>query len=519
MNFPGQNNISFALIGKSVAAVTDATLIQSIDDLLDGQIALVDQNNKAMNGQTITLGMKLRFVQRSGTQLKYTPHFTANNATVKLTGYTAPANQVSFIGYNGSAGSLDVIDNNYYSVWLTLLQSYNGIPYMKDFSFKSAKTSSTQVQLATGLYDGALKSFGREPYKYIKFERVASGTVAAFGTATIVKYTKGSKTVSVYTKSAAGDATVTASTTSVTANALINVPTTNGRSFSFTADALGSGAGHTVIYIGTTSYVVADAGSNAQNAIAIATAINAGTQATAAVTSSTTVTITYLPWVENLLPPLVTISSDDSTFTFPTVTIVTGDAVPVQYIVPTATTSAATFTLDYEWAGETGYVYTNTTAATNTGITTPTNYGLKLTGLSTTFLIDKLDYAKQAFSLILKGFTATTATGNGVNSIGIASSNGVGTYEQVAQTETFSDYNYGKILRGIYLTSDALPVDAVINTKYEIVTISAKKYVDSLNGSIPSPFVVYLCYVKDSSQGDQLATDLNTYYSSGAFPA
>lgn len=519
MNFPGQNNISFALVGKNVAAVTDATLIQSTDDLSDGQIALLDQNNKAMNGQTITTGMKLRFVQRSGTQLKYTPSFIAKDATVKLTGYTAPANQVSFIGYNGSAGSLDVIDNNYYTAWVTLTHSYNGTPYMKDFSFKSVKTGSTQVQLATGLYEGALKSFGREPFKYIKFERTASGTVAAFATATIVKYTKGSKTVSVYTKAAAGDATLTASTTSITANALINVPTTNGRSFSFTADALGSGAGHTVIYIGTTSYVVADGGTNAQNATAIAAAINAGTQATAAVTSSTTVTITYLPWVENLLPPLVAISADDTTFTFSTVTIVTGDAVPVQYVVPTATSAAATFTLDYEWAGETGYVYTNTTAATNTGITTPTNYGLKLTGLSTTFQADKVDYTKQAFTLMLKGFTATTATGNGVSSIGIASNNGVGTYEQVAQTESFCDYNYGKILRGIYLTSDALPLDAVINTKYEVATITAKKYVDSLNGSIPSPFVVYLCYVKDSSQGDTMATDLNTYYVSGAFPA
>lgn len=517
---PSQNNISFALIGKNVAAVTDGTLVNGIDTLLDGQIALVDIDNKAKNGDTIVATDVLRFVQRSGNDLVYTPKFVAKDATVRLTSYTNPSEQVSFIGYNGSSGSIDTTANNAFGVWLNFPQ-LNGTPLLKDFWYQSL-ASTSQAAITTGLYSNALANFSKIPLKnVVKFERVNSQTTSvALGTATVAKLTKGSKTVYVYTKAAAGNTTLTASTTSRTVGDVISVPTTNGKTFSFTAVALGSGAGRHVVYIGTTAYDVADGGTNAQNATAIAAAINAGTQATAAVTSSTTVTITYLPSIYGTLPPLVISSDDDSTFTQVTVTVASGDSVPVYYTVPAATSSAATFDLDYEWAGETGYVYSGTSAAINIGtITATAYYGIKITGLPQTLSINKNNYKKITFGVILRGFTSTTTTGGGVNSIGVAANEGKGTYEQVAEYEAFSDYNLGKVLREYYLSSDALTLDATSGVKYEIATINAKKYTPSLNSDVPSPFTINLCFYKDSGQGDQMATDLNTYYSSGAFSA
>ena len=519
MQFPDQKNISFALIGKNVTATANSLLVDEYSDISDGSIALLDENNKAMNGQTLTANMKVKFVQRSGINLIYTPPFLVKDATCKLSGYTAAAEQISFVGYNGSSGSLDVIDNNNYIINVQLKDFIQGRPYDKFAAYKSVSSGTTQVQIATGLLKSCLRRFAAEPF--VRFERTcaASSIVALTGTSTIAKFTKGSTTVAVYIKAAAGNTTLTASTASAVAATVVNVPSISGRTFTFSAVALGSGAGRHVIYIGETAYNVADAGTDAQNATAIAAAINAGSQATATVATAA-VTITYNKDFY-ALPPMVLSSDDDSTFALVAVTIASGNAVPSQYIVSATTSAAATFELDVPYQGETGYVYEGTTAATNVGIsTTVTNWGIKMMSNPQTFQLNKYNYQKITFKAWLDGFTATTVTGEGVSSIGVASNQGVNTSEQVAELSEFCNYNNGKTLRGIYLTSDALTNDVVSDTKYEVATITAKKTVDSGVGiPMDSPITIYLCFYKDSNQGDNIATSLNTYYGSGAFPA
>lgn len=520
MQFPDQKNVSYALVGKNLSVLADTTLVTGPETLSDGQIAILSKDNKSINSGTLVATDVIRFVQRSGNDLIYTPSFKVGDATVKLSGYTAPAEQVSFIGYNGSAGSLDVIDNNNYVAHITLTD-YFSRQQVKFGAYKSIKTGATQVQIATGLVTNLIKNFKDMSGLSVKFDRTANGTIAALtGSATVYKLTKGSTTVNTYTVTADGTGTFTASTASVTAGDVISVPTSGGRSFSFTAVALGSGAGHTAVYIGTTLYLVADAGTNAQNATAIAAAINAGTLATAAVTSSTTVTITYNK--DTVAPtPLVLSSDDDSTWANVAVTIVTGDSVAVKYVAAATTSAAATFELDIPYQGETGYFYEGSTVATNIGVTSSvTLWGIKVTGVTPPFKLDKYAYQKAYFDIALTGFTATTVTGKGVNSIGQAASAGVNTYEQIAELESFCKYNTGKALRGIYLTSDALAMDAVAGTKYEVATIQAKKITSSGVGiPMESPITIYLVFYKDSNQGDSIATILNGYYSSGAFAA
>jgi hypothetical protein len=520
MQFPDQRNISLALVGKNLAVIADTTLVNDISTLADGNIALLDKDNKSINSGSLTATQVVRFVQRNGSELVYSPYFKVGDATCKLSGYTAPTEQVSYIGYNGSAGSLDVIDNTNFIVNIQLKDATRGSVYQKFGAYRSV-TSATQVQIATGLTQSLIRQFANEPVSYITFSRVSNGSVAAFtGSSTLNKFTKGSTTVKVYTVTADGTGTFTASTASVNVNDVVNIPSINGRSFSWTASALGSGAGHTAIYIGTTLYLVTDAGTDSANATAIAAAINAGTLATAAVTSSNVVTITYNKDTVGL-PPLVLNSVDDSTYTLATLTVVTGDSVPVKYVVAATTSAAATFELDIPYQGETGYVYEGTTAAVNTGIaTTNTLWGIKMSGNALPFQINKYPYQKVNFTVSLVNFTATVATGNGVTSIGSAANPGVNIFEQVAEVEEFCNYNQGKTLRGIYLTSDALNNPTVLGTQYECATIQAKKIVSSgLGQPLESPVTIYLFFYKNSAQGDAIAIVLNTYYVSGAFPA
>jgi hypothetical protein len=518
MQFPDQRNISLALLGKSLAVVADTTLVNDISVLADGNVAILDKDNKSINSGTLTATQVIRFVQRVGDELMYSPSFKVGDATCKLSGYTAPAEQVSFIGYNGSAGSLDVIDNTNFVVNVHLIDATRGNIYQKFGAYKSV-TSATQVQIATGLVNSLIRQFKNEPVQYIRFSRTSNGSVAALtGSATVAKLTKGSTTVKVYIKATAATVALTASTSSVAINDVINIPSIGGRTFTFTAI---TSVGHSV-HIGSQSIYVASAGNAAANCAAIVAAINADTTGIGSVcvaSGSTSVTITYNKDYY-ALPPMV-FSDPAGTPTTVAVTIATGDAVPIKYIASAATTTAATFELDVPYQGETGYAYTGTTAATHVGTsTTNTLWGIKLSGQAIPFQLNKYPYQKASFSVGLTNFTSTVVTGNGVNSIGYAPNPGVNVFEQVAETLEFCNYNQGKTLRGIYLTSDAIANPAVAGTKYECATIMAKKTVSSgLGEPLESPFTLYLFFVKDSAQGDAIAVILNGYYASSTFPA
>jgi hypothetical protein len=73
MQFPDQRNISLALLGKSLAVVADTTLVNDISVLADGNVAIVDKDNKSINSGTLTATQVIRFVQRVGDELMYSP--------------------------------------------------------------------------------------------------------------------------------------------------------------------------------------------------------------------------------------------------------------------------------------------------------------------------------------------------------------------------------------------------------------------------------------------------------------
>lgn len=190
MSFPSQNNISFTLVGKNIASsskIANGTLISGYADLADGQIAILDKDNKAVDAAAGNLANReIRLVQRSGVELKYTPYFIPSNATGKSIAYTAPTEQVTTITtISGTEGSV-------LGVWLNMRQAFTATPYLKDFNYK-VKAGDSVITIADGLIDAANAAFGREPAKLVKFERVTNGTATALAAnATVVN---GSKSV------------------------------------------------------------------------------------------------------------------------------------------------------------------------------------------------------------------------------------------------------------------------------------------------------------------------------------
>lgn len=105
--------------------------------------------------------------------------------------YTAATEQVDYIGYNTSSGSIDAINDNLYRIRLSMDESLNsnkGRIYIKDGVYQSDATA-TQVEIANGLVTSLVNNFKREPEKAIKFERVTSSTVTPATTGTLdVRY-------------------------------------------------------------------------------------------------------------------------------------------------------------------------------------------------------------------------------------------------------------------------------------------------------------------------------------------
>ena len=105
--------------------------------------------------------------------------------------YTATAEEVDYIGYNTSSGSIDAINDNLYRIRLSMDESLNsnkGRIYIKDGVYQSDATA-TQVEIANGLVTSLVNNFKREPEKAIKFERVTSSTVTPATTGTLdVRY-------------------------------------------------------------------------------------------------------------------------------------------------------------------------------------------------------------------------------------------------------------------------------------------------------------------------------------------
>jgi hypothetical protein len=121
-----------------------------------------------------------------------------SKATRKV--YTAATEQVDYIGYNGTSGSIEVNANELYYINLYLeeyLTSSHDGRYIKHGQFNSNSTS-TEANIANGLRLSLVNNFSREPKQLIKFEVVSSAASSAVGAAAdTVVGVKGSKYVTV----------------------------------------------------------------------------------------------------------------------------------------------------------------------------------------------------------------------------------------------------------------------------------------------------------------------------------
>lgn len=111
--------------------------------------------------------------------------------------YVASTEQVSYIGYNGTSGSISVINDNNYHVRISLRQpwtSNHGGLYLKH-GFYTSDTSASEYEVASNLLVSLVNEFSKEPDRLVKVEMLSDDAGAAIGGAETLTAVYGSQWV------------------------------------------------------------------------------------------------------------------------------------------------------------------------------------------------------------------------------------------------------------------------------------------------------------------------------------
>ena len=246
--FRKNDNKFMAIIGDNSATnlLPAAGVVITSANLPNGAIVVTDLGLRRLDDSTslsdltaMANGEKFLIVQGLGASkplLKSDP-LTLGQISITAQAHVISRQQVTMIGYNGTTGSLPAANDTSYFVKIRKNDNDAANRSQPQSLFAQFKTdaSGTQEELAFGLASNLNKNMEDEPANgYLKAEVTGDGTVAAWDTATIAYFTKGSKEVSVWTKAASGDDVLTASVITIADNQVISVPTSGGTSFTFT---------------------------------------------------------------------------------------------------------------------------------------------------------------------------------------------------------------------------------------------------------------------------------------------
>lgn len=204
--FTSKNTIN-TLIGKDIARtssvqITDPSATSTY--IADGEVLILDENDTPVTAPTLSTSRYIKLVQRSGDQLVFSARIDGANV-FRYTGktYSAPREQVSFVGFNGTTGDIHAISLNNYK--LTLSYKHDKEKFSEQLNYKSYfYLSPSSVTSAMVAFEFTYQ-IANDASADVIAERVAAGTGATPGAGNYI-FTKGSTVITMPTSAlAAGD--------------------------------------------------------------------------------------------------------------------------------------------------------------------------------------------------------------------------------------------------------------------------------------------------------------------------
>ncbi len=197
-----QSNVTHMLVGKDDDIATSS---ETRDDLIVGQIGVFLAGSTVAKTDALSAGERytIAYKNAKGVVIE-TPVITyGNEASKNADLYSAPVQQTSAIGYNGTTGSIAVSNSTNYVMHVFYKDSsktFGGHGEPVKFAAYYSDASATQAEIATGLVENFNKNFAKENPQVLKAEILSAddGTVNAATAGadfTHLQFTNGSKYV------------------------------------------------------------------------------------------------------------------------------------------------------------------------------------------------------------------------------------------------------------------------------------------------------------------------------------
>lgn len=200
-----ENSVTYQFIANAANTVANGA---NVSGLPEGAVAIVNEAHNVVTGVAAGTN-KVKVANRVNGSLKFSPTFVLGELIAnERISYSAPVEQVTYLGFNGTTGSMDTtIDATYTaSVRLDNTQGvYNNTPIIKTVPVYLPNdtdledTTAGQLEHATRLIDSFAAQFSpaRLGGSVIKAERINSGANTAVPTGVAeVTFTNGSTVIS-----------------------------------------------------------------------------------------------------------------------------------------------------------------------------------------------------------------------------------------------------------------------------------------------------------------------------------
>lgn len=223
MALDSKNNIKSVFIVPDIAASTAGTKVTP-GLLTTGAVVVTDVSNTILDTTTVTAQTTIKIVKDRGANLPLQQVRLNIADVIAYSGacYQAATEQTSFIGYNGTTGSIAINNDSFYEIKLEHVPNsfaYGKRPANYKYGTYKSDGSATQQEIANGLVASLVQNF--KPNRITDWrvfsEVVTDATRTAAGTgAGTLTFTKWSKTVT---------PTLAAATANCTAGTYISIAT------------------------------------------------------------------------------------------------------------------------------------------------------------------------------------------------------------------------------------------------------------------------------------------------------
>lgn len=186
-------------VAADIAASGSEGSVATTSTVADGEVVVTDLKNVILDATSLPAGLSaFKLVANAGGVLLHSDYVSQGTVrSYNLGLQAAEVQQVDYVGFNGTSGSIDEIANNIYTVRL-YVQGSTIADFMqqkiKEGFYKTGSTSPDQSVIAEALQKSLIKNWSREPEQEILFEVVNSAASEslpdAIGTLNVVEGSK-----------------------------------------------------------------------------------------------------------------------------------------------------------------------------------------------------------------------------------------------------------------------------------------------------------------------------------------